>query len=203
MKYIKLFENFNPTPEEDISDILWILREIDNDVKLVSNELNGKLLLFKVERPKPFNISDLLEPLERFENMGYKMVQYNGETMLIVNQDYFENTSPYAVLLKYLMDKYGDLKHVIIDKDTYKGKTHMLNDINTYVDTNDKTIFTITNKIVKDDEWQICYLDNNIYEFLYKLTNLKFDKFKSLITDWLNQSYGLKITNLRSAIDLI
>lgn len=202
MKYLKLYENFNNN-QDDIEEILWILRDIDNDSKLIINELDGNLLLFKVERPNTFNTSYLLEPLERLEVMDYKMVQYSGDDMLIVNLDYFENTSPNAVLLKYLMDKYGDLKHVIVDKDTYKGNTLKLNDINTYVDTNDKTIFTITNKIVKGDEWQICYLDNNLYEFLYKLTNLKFDKFKSLITDWLNQSYGLKITNLRSAIDLI
>ena len=200
MKYLKLYENFNPTPEEDISDILWILREIDNDSKLILNELNGNLLLFNVERPKSFKASDLLEPLERFENMGYKMVQYNGETMLIVNQDYFENTSLNAVILKFLNDKYGNLKQTKGHKDTFQGKTY--DDFTNYVDENNKLIFSINNKNIGGNPSQICYIDEDIFEYLYKLYSLKFDKVKSIITEWLNQSYGLEITNLRSTLDL-
>lgn len=119
MKYLKLFENFN-TIEDDLNEIIWILRDVDNDSELLVNDLNGNLLIYKVDRR--FSSSALNEPLKRLNDLGYRMLNYSSmeNEMVIINTDYFNGFWGHqGVAIKWLNAKFTNPKQITKDKKIY------------------------------------------------------------------------------------
>lgn len=115
MKYIKLFENFN---QSDLEDIKWILIDLDNDPKLINNELGGKVLLYSIPGDYSDNtnlwVSKFETAKKRLHDIGYTLVTdindaYLMDKILIIDSDYLEEFSLYKIALDY-MDQFKNME---------------------------------------------------------------------------------------------
>jgi hypothetical protein len=115
MKYIKLFENFN---QNDLEDIHWILVDLDDTPKLISNELNGNLLVYSVpgDYSKETNVwtAEFKTAKLRLDDEGYTLLTdendaYISDRILIIKTDYLEKYSLDEIALQYL-EQFKNLK---------------------------------------------------------------------------------------------
>ena len=171
MKYLKLYENFNT---DDLEEILWILREIDNDVKLLVNELDGNLLIFKVDRG--FSSKKLNEPLERLNVLDYRMLNYNAveNEMVIINTDYFKGIwSKNDIALKWLNAKFTNIKQITKENRIY------------LVDSNDNPLIYYFEE-EKDMEIIDCYVNPDlIWNFIDRIGLQDYDMIQEVLNKFI------------------
>ena len=171
MKYLKLYENFNT---DDLEEILWILREIDNDVKLLVNELDGNLLIFKVDRG--FSSKKLNEPLERLNVLDYRMLNYNAveNEMVIINTDYFKGIwSKNDIALKWLNAKFTNIKQITKENRIY------------LVDSNDNPLIYYFEE-EKDMEIIDCYVNPDlIWNFIDRIGLHDYDMIQEVLNKFI------------------
>ena len=117
MKYIKLFENFNES-ELIEKDIINCLLDLDDNPKLLNNELDNNLFVFSVPGDyskntdrweSEFNTSKL-----RLEDEGYTLVTdkndaYISDKVLIIKTEYLNKYSLDEIALQYL-EQFKNLK---------------------------------------------------------------------------------------------
>lgn len=171
MKYLKLYENFN---NDDLEEILWILREIDNDVKLLVNELDGNLLIYKVDRG--FSSKKLNEPLERLNVLDYRMLNYTAveNEMVIINTDYFKGIwSKNDIALKWLNAKFTNIKQITKENRIY------------LVDSNDNPLIYYFEE-EKDMEIIECYVNPDlIWNFIDRIGLHDYDMIQEVLNKFI------------------
>ena len=178
MMHIKLFENFNPKLEETLEDIKWILLEIDEYTHLLRSELDGNLLIYSIELDTN---TELTTVRNRLEDLGYNLIdttnpwQTEGK-FIIYNMDYFNDHSKNGIALKWLTDKFSDLK-----KSSDMIKTY-------YKNENGNKIFEFFHIESNPD----CFINNYLlYTFLELEICLSNNDIKSIVKKWLKESYNL------------
>jgi hypothetical protein len=175
MKYLKLFENFNNNIEDDLEDIKWILVELDDNPKLLRNELDGKLLIYEID--SNYNKEDLDTAIARLADIGYEILVNTFFGFSIIKSDYFKDKSIKGVALQWLNEKFGNLKKV--------DDNLTIN----YVDDNGETIIRFYKQRDKDDN----YLINK--DLVWSIFNqgfvLNYNNTQEIISVWLEETYNL------------
>ena len=117
MKYIKLFENFNES-ELIEKDIINCLLDLDDNPKLLHNELDNNLFVFSVPGDYSKKTDQFVDEFGtaklRLEDEGYTLVTdkndcYLSDRVLIIKTDYLEKYSLEEIALKYL-EQFKNLK---------------------------------------------------------------------------------------------
>jgi hypothetical protein len=108
MKYLKLFENFNS--EDDLEDIKWILVELDDNPKLLINELDGNLLIYKVDHN--YTVEENRTAEFRLNDLGYEILTYTDRGLIIIKSNYFEDKTINNIFIKLLNEKFGGMVDV-------------------------------------------------------------------------------------------
>jgi hypothetical protein len=130
MKYIKLFENFNES-ELIVKDIINCILDLDDNPKLLHNELDNKLFVFSVPGDyskntdrweSEFNTSKL-----RLEDEGYTLVTdkndaYISDKVLIIETEYLNRYSFDEIALQYLEQFKGLKQDEAFSWPIYKDK---------------------------------------------------------------------------------
>ena len=128
MKYIKLFENFN---QDDLEDIKWILVDIDDNPKLIHNELDGNLFVYSIPGDYSKKTDDYVSEFNtaklRLEDEGYKLLTeindaYISDKVLIIKTEYFNRYSLDEIALKYLEQFKGLKQDEAFSWPIYKDK---------------------------------------------------------------------------------
>lgn len=117
MKYIKLFENFNES-ELIVKDIVNCILDLDDNPKLLNNELDNNLFVFSVPGDYSKNTdrweSEFNTAKLRLEDEGYTLVTdkndcYVLDRVLIIKTDYLEKYSLDEIASQYL-EQFKNLK---------------------------------------------------------------------------------------------
>ena len=128
MKYIKLFENFN---QDDLEDIKWILVDLDDNPKLIHNELDGNLFVYSIPGDYSKKTDDYVSEFNtaklRLEDEGYKLLTeindaYISDKVLIIKTEYFNRYSLDEIALKYLEQFKGLKQDEAFSWPIYKDK---------------------------------------------------------------------------------
>ena len=198
MKYLKLFENFN---QDDLEDIKWILVELNDNPKLIKNELNGNLLVYEIDS---YNHSNLNATYARLKNIGYELFTFvenlNYVILVIINSDYFEETFEMddiissdnepvlKVALKWLTDKYNNLTPTN-DKNPIERNERVR-----YIDEN--RFIQVSCPINKDYD-DVIFINRDIWNFLMYIFDLDRNELVTIVRKWLKDSFKLNhIDNL-------
>ena len=188
MKYIKLFENFN---QDDLEDIKWILVNLDDNPKLIHNELDGNLFVYSIPGDYSKKTDDYVSEFNtaklRLEDEGYKLLTeindaYISDKVLIVKTEYFNRYSLDEIALKYL-EQFKGLKQ---DDKTFSWPI--------YKDKDGKVILMVHEGIdaamISKDVW---YLLDLIFpatevDLVQSLgTNRRVEK---ILKEWIIENYG-------------
>jgi hypothetical protein len=198
MKYLKLFENFN---QDDLEDIKWILVELNDNPKLIKNELNGNLLVYEIDS---YNHSNLNATYARLKNIGYELFTFvenlNYVILVIINSDYFEeafemddiissdNGPVLKVALKWLTDKYNNLT-ATNDKNPIERRERVR-----YIDEN--RIIQVSCPINKDYD-DVIFINRDIWNFLMYIFDIERNELVAVVRKWLKDTFKLNhIDNL-------
>lgn len=195
MKYLKLYENFNPKLEEDLEDIKWILVELNDNPKLIKNELNGNLLVYEIDS---YDHSNLNATYARIKDLGYELFTFvensNKVDLVIINSDYFEeafemddiissdNGPVLKVALKWLTDKYNNLTPTN-DKNPFEGNERVR-----YIDENR---FIQVSCPINKDYGDVIFINRDIWNFLMYLFDLDRNELVAVVRKWLKDSFKL------------
>jgi hypothetical protein len=181
MKYLKLFENFNSNIEDDLEDIKWILVELDDNPELLRNELDGNLLIYKVDHD--YTVEENRTAEFRLNDLGYEILVNTFFGFSIIKSDYFKDKSIKRVALQWLNEKFGNLKIVNDDNSVFSRSS-----IN-YVDDNGEIIIKFYKHRDKDDN----YLINK--DLVWSIFNqgfvLNYNNTQEIISVWLKETYNL------------
>lgn len=188
MKYIKLFENFNQS--DDLEEIKWILIDLDDNPKLINNELGGKVLGYSI--PGEYSdssdlwVSKFETAKKRLYDFGYTLVTdindaYLMDRILIIDSDYFDENSLEEIAFQYL-EKFKNLK-----LDTTRSYP-------LFKDNDGKLILTIheglKSAVIDKDIW---YLVDMIFPFngepLVKSFGIN-KNVETLLLEWLKENYS-------------
>jgi len=198
MKYLKLFENFN---QDDLEDIKWILVELNDNPKLIKNELNGNLLVYEMDS---YDHSNLNATYARLKNIGYELFTFvenlNYVILVIINSDYFEETFEMddiissdnepvlKVALKWLTDKYNNLTPTN-DKNPIERRERVR-----YID--DNRIIQVSCPIMKDYD-DVIFINRDIWNFLMYIFDIERNELVAVVRKWLKDTFKLNhIDNL-------
>jgi len=189
MKYIKLFENFN---QSDLEDIKWILIDLDNNPKLINNELDGKVLLYSI--PGDYSddsnlwVSKFETAKKRLYDMEYELVTdindaYLLDRILIISSEYYDKYSLNEIALLY-MDQFKNMEldkskswPVYLDKNG-KMYLHIQEGIKTAVV--DKDIWNLLDMffpIDGEDLVKAFGVNKNVGDFLLKWVNENYSEY--------------------------
>lgn len=130
MKYIKLFENFNES-ELIEKDIINCLLDLDDNPKLLHNELDNKLFVFSVPGDYSKKTDQFVDEFGtaklRLEDEGYTLVTdlndaYLSDKVLIIKTEYLNRYSLDEIALQYLEQFKGLKQDETISWPIYKDK---------------------------------------------------------------------------------
>ena len=117
MKYIKLFENFNES-ELIEKDIINCLLDLDDNPKLLHNELDNNLFVFSVPGDYSKKTDQFVDEFGtaklRLEDEGYTLITeindaYISDKVLIIKTEYLNKYSLDEIALQYL-EQFKNLK---------------------------------------------------------------------------------------------
>lgn len=130
MKYIKLFENFNES-ELIEKDIINCLLDLDDNPKLLHNELDNKLFVFSVPGDYSKKTDQFVDEFGtaklRLEDEGYTLVTdindaYISDKILIIETEYLNKYSLDEIALQYLEQFKGLKQDAAFSWPIYKDK---------------------------------------------------------------------------------
>jgi len=130
MKYIKLFENFNES-ELIEKDIINCLLDLDDNPKLLHNELDNNLFVFSVPGDYSKKTDQFVDEFGtaklRLEDEGYTLFTdindaYISDKVLIIETEYLNRYSLDEIALQYLEQFKGLKQDETISWPIYKDK---------------------------------------------------------------------------------